>query len=90
MWVLALLSLLFNVCYRLFHSQIVTIHQEPFVYVKAALPDGTCKEEYGITGELIKKVQCQGPNETTPGKYRIVPFGYSEAVHDINIIHLFY
>ncbi|XP_073456008.1 glutamate receptor ionotropic, NMDA 1 isoform X2 [Aquarana catesbeiana] len=48
--------------------KIVTIHQEPFVYVKAALPDGSCKEEYGITGELIKKVRCQGPNETTPGR----------------------
>ncbi|CAI9536238.1 unnamed protein product, partial [Staurois parvus] len=48
--------------------KIVTIHQEPFVYVKAALPDGSCKEEFGITGELIKKVRCSGPNETIPGR----------------------
>ncbi|CAJ0959003.1 unnamed protein product [Ranitomeya imitator] len=47
---------------------IVTIHQEPFVYVKPALPDGSCKEEYAITGDLIKKVPCLGPNDTIPGR----------------------
>ncbi|XP_069603889.1 glutamate receptor ionotropic, NMDA 1 isoform X4 [Ranitomeya imitator] len=48
--------------------KIVTIHQEPFVYVKPALPDGSCKEEYAITGDLIKKVPCLGPNDTIPGR----------------------
>ncbi|KAG9469420.1 hypothetical protein GDO78_020534 [Eleutherodactylus coqui] len=48
--------------------KIVTIHQEPFVYVKSALPDGSCKEEYAITGDLIKKVPCLGPNDTIPGR----------------------
>ncbi|RXN10405.1 glutamate receptor NMDA 1 isoform X1 [Labeo rohita] len=53
-------------------SQIVTIHQEPFVYVKPTLRDGTCKEEYTVNGVLIKKVICTGPNETIPGR-PIVP-----------------
>lgn len=47
--------------------KIVTIHQEPFVYVKPTLRDGTCKEEYTVNGVLIKKVICTGPNETIPG-----------------------
>ncbi|XP_019209950.1 glutamate receptor ionotropic, NMDA 1a isoform X1 [Oreochromis niloticus] len=47
--------------------KIVTIHQEPFVYVKPTLPDGTCKEEMTLNGVLIKKVICTGPNETIPG-----------------------
>ena len=47
--------------------QIVTIHQEPFVYVKPTMPDGTCKEEITLNGVLIKKVICTGPNETIPG-----------------------
>lgn len=47
--------------------QIVTIHQEPFVYVKPTTLDGTCKEEYTPNGVLIKKVICTGPNETIPG-----------------------
>uniref|UniRef100_A0A8C1QA75 Glutamate receptor n=1 Tax=Cyprinus carpio TaxID=7962 RepID=A0A8C1QA75_CYPCA len=52
--------------------KIVTIHQEPFVYVKPTLRDGTCKEEYTVNGVLIKKVICTGPNETIPGR-PIVP-----------------
>uniref|UniRef100_H3CED7 Glutamate receptor n=1 Tax=Tetraodon nigroviridis TaxID=99883 RepID=H3CED7_TETNG len=51
---------------------IVTIHQEPFVYVKPTMPDGTCKEEITLNGVLIKKVICTGPNETIPGR-PIVP-----------------
>lgn len=47
--------------------QIVTIHQEPFVYVKPTQADGTCKEEMTLNGVLIKKVICTGPNETIPG-----------------------
>lgn len=47
--------------------QIVTIHQEPFVYVKPTQLDGTCKEEMTLNGVLIKKVICTGPNETIPG-----------------------
>ncbi|KAG2455620.1 NMDZ1 protein, partial [Polypterus senegalus] len=53
-------------------SHIVTIHQEPFVYVKPTLLDGTCKEEFTVNGDLIKKVICTGPNETIPGR-PIVP-----------------
>uniref|UniRef100_A0A4W4E5C4 Glutamate receptor n=1 Tax=Electrophorus electricus TaxID=8005 RepID=A0A4W4E5C4_ELEEL len=52
--------------------KIVTIHQEPFVYVKPTLMDGTCKEEHTPNGVLIKKVICTGPNETIPGR-PIVP-----------------
>ncbi|KAK3538904.1 hypothetical protein QTP86_020170, partial [Hemibagrus guttatus] len=48
--------------------KIVTIHQEPFVYVKPTLRDGTCKEEHTVNGVLIKKVICTGPNETIPGR----------------------
>ncbi|XP_069039267.1 glutamate receptor ionotropic, NMDA 1a isoform X4 [Lepisosteus oculatus] len=47
--------------------KIVTIHQEPFVYVKPTMHDGTCKEEHTVNGDLIKKVICTGPNETIPG-----------------------
>ncbi|XP_036443917.1 glutamate receptor ionotropic, NMDA 1a isoform X2 [Colossoma macropomum] len=47
--------------------KIVTIHQEPFVYVKPTLQDGTCREEFTPNGVLIKKVICTGPNETIPG-----------------------
>ncbi|KAI4816751.1 hypothetical protein KUCAC02_009064 [Chaenocephalus aceratus] len=52
--------------------KIVTIHQEPFVYVKPTQPDGTCHEEMTLNGVLIKKVICTGPNETIPGR-PIVP-----------------
>uniref|UniRef100_A0A8C5BEE0 Glutamate receptor n=1 Tax=Gadus morhua TaxID=8049 RepID=A0A8C5BEE0_GADMO len=52
--------------------KIVTIHQEPFVYVKPTKNDGTCREEYTLNGVLIKKVICTGPNGTTPGQ-PIVP-----------------
>ncbi|XP_023257037.1 glutamate receptor ionotropic, NMDA 1-like, partial [Seriola lalandi dorsalis] len=52
--------------------KIVTIHQEPFVYVKPTKSDGTCKEEYTVNGVLIKKVICTGPNGTIPGQ-PIVP-----------------
>uniref|UniRef100_A0A3P8VGQ6 Glutamate receptor n=1 Tax=Cynoglossus semilaevis TaxID=244447 RepID=A0A3P8VGQ6_CYNSE len=48
--------------------KIVTIHQEPFVYVKPTRSDGTCKEEYSVNGVLIKKVICTGPNGTIPGQ----------------------
>ncbi|XP_061673384.1 glutamate receptor ionotropic, NMDA 1b isoform X3 [Syngnathoides biaculeatus] len=48
--------------------KIVTIHQEPFVYVKPTKTDGTCKEEYTVNGVLIKKVMCTGPNGTIPGQ----------------------
>ncbi|XP_064163487.1 glutamate receptor ionotropic, NMDA 1a isoform X4 [Anguilla rostrata] len=47
--------------------KIVTIHQEPFVYVKPTMQDGTCMEEMTLNGVLIKKVICTGPNETIPG-----------------------
>lgn len=50
-----------------FTSQIVTIHQEPFVYVKPTQADGTCREEFTINGDPVKKVFCTGPNETIPG-----------------------
>ncbi|MEQ2271688.1 Glutamate receptor ionotropic, NMDA 1 [Xenotaenia resolanae] len=52
--------------------KIVTIHQEPFVYVKPTTQEGTCKEEMTLNGVLIKKVICTGPNETIPGR-PIVP-----------------
>ncbi|KAG5835253.1 hypothetical protein ANANG_G00270400 [Anguilla anguilla] len=52
--------------------KIVTIHQEPFVYVKPTMQDGTCMEEMTLNGVLIKKVICTGPNETIPGR-PIVP-----------------
>uniref|UniRef100_A0A667YQ01 Glutamate receptor n=1 Tax=Myripristis murdjan TaxID=586833 RepID=A0A667YQ01_9TELE len=52
--------------------KIVTIHQEPFVYVKPTKSDGTCKEEYTVNGVVIKKVICTGPNGTIPGQ-PIVP-----------------
>ncbi|KAK5600855.1 Glutamate receptor ionotropic, NMDA 1 [Crenichthys baileyi] len=52
--------------------KIVTIHQEPFVYVKPTKSDGMCKEEYTVNGVLIKKVICTGPNGTIPGQ-PIVP-----------------
>ncbi|XP_053180766.1 glutamate receptor ionotropic, NMDA 1-like [Scomber japonicus] len=52
--------------------KIVTIHQEPFVYVKPTKTDGTCKEEFTVNGVLIKKVICTGPNATIPGQ-PIVP-----------------
>ncbi|XP_051892710.1 glutamate receptor ionotropic, NMDA 1 isoform X4 [Pristis pectinata] len=48
--------------------KIVSIYQEPFVYVKPTLPDGTCQEEFSINGEPIKKVICTGPNATVPGR----------------------
>ncbi|XP_077416883.1 glutamate receptor ionotropic, NMDA 1b isoform X4 [Vanacampus margaritifer] len=48
--------------------KIVTIHQEPFVYVKPTKTDGMCKEEYTVNGVLIKKVICTGPNGTIPGQ----------------------
>ncbi|XP_076126025.1 glutamate receptor ionotropic, NMDA 1b isoform X2 [Alosa pseudoharengus] len=48
--------------------KIVTIHQEPFVYVKPAQTDGTCQREHTVNGVLIKKVICTGPNETIPGR----------------------
>lgn len=47
--------------------QIVTIHQEPFVYVKPTMSDGTCKEEFTVNGDPVKKVICTGPNDTSPG-----------------------
>nr|XP_032835450.1 glutamate receptor ionotropic, NMDA 1 isoform X2 [Petromyzon marinus] len=46
--------------------KIVTIHQEPFVYVKPTLKDGTCKKELTIFGDTIQKVICMGPNNTLP------------------------
>uniref|UniRef100_A0A8C6S5T5 Glutamate receptor ionotropic, NMDA 1 n=1 Tax=Neogobius melanostomus TaxID=47308 RepID=A0A8C6S5T5_9GOBI len=53
--------------------KIVTIHQEPFVYVKPTMLDGTCKEEITPNGVLIKKVICTGPNETIPGNINTGP-----------------
>uniref|UniRef100_A0A8C5Y4F5 Glutamate receptor n=1 Tax=Microcebus murinus TaxID=30608 RepID=A0A8C5Y4F5_MICMU len=50
--------------------QIVTIHQEPFVYVKPTLSDGTCREEFTVNGDPVKKVICTGPNDTSPGSPR--------------------
>uniref|UniRef100_A0A2I3HC39 Glutamate receptor n=1 Tax=Nomascus leucogenys TaxID=61853 RepID=A0A2I3HC39_NOMLE len=50
--------------------KIVTIHQEPFVYVKPTLSDGTCKEEFTVNGDPVKKVICTGPNDTSPGSPR--------------------
>lgn len=47
--------------------KIVTIHQEPFVYVKPTLSDGTCKEAFTVSGDPVKKVICTGPNDTSPG-----------------------
>ncbi|XP_078083660.1 glutamate receptor ionotropic, NMDA 1a [Mustelus asterias] len=52
--------------------KIVSIYQEPFVYVKPTLPDGTCEEEITMSGDPIKKVICTGPNATVPGR-PIVP-----------------
>uniref|UniRef100_A0A8C4MGP5 Glutamate receptor n=1 Tax=Equus asinus asinus TaxID=83772 RepID=A0A8C4MGP5_EQUAS len=53
--------------------KIVTIHQEPFVYVKPTLSDGTCKEEFTVNGDPVKKVICTGPNDTSPGTRHTVP-----------------
>ncbi|KAG8447364.1 hypothetical protein GDO86_014724 [Hymenochirus boettgeri] len=53
--------------------KIVTIHQEPFVYVKPTMPDGMCKEEVSILGDPVKKVICNGPNETIPGSPPSLP-----------------
>lgn len=50
--------------------KIVTIHQEPFVYVKPTMSDGTCKEEFTVNGDPVKKVICTGPNDTSPGSPR--------------------
>ncbi|XP_044515594.1 glutamate receptor ionotropic, NMDA 1 [Gracilinanus agilis] len=50
--------------------KIVTIHQEPFVYVKPAQDGETCNEDLTINGEKIKKVTCTGPNDTHPGANR--------------------
>ncbi|XP_075865293.1 glutamate receptor ionotropic, NMDA 1 isoform X3 [Microcebus murinus] len=50
--------------------KIVTIHQEPFVYVKPTLSDGTCREEFTVNGDPVKKVICTGPNDTSPGSPR--------------------
>lgn len=68
------LSFLLRVCVRFVLKvctcvQIVTIHQEPFVYVKPTKSDGTCKEEFTVNGVLIKKVICTGPNGTIPGTH---------------------
>ncbi|XP_032905168.1 glutamate receptor ionotropic, NMDA 1 isoform X2 [Amblyraja radiata] len=52
--------------------KIVSIYQEPFVYVKPTTADGTCQEEFTIHGDPIKKVICTGPNATVPG-WPIVP-----------------
>ena len=41
--------------------------QEPFVYVQATKPDGTCKEEKAVNGVTMNKVMCNGPNGTIPG-----------------------
>nr|XP_020664807.1 glutamate receptor ionotropic, NMDA 1 [Pogona vitticeps] len=48
--------------------KIVTIHQEPFVYVKPTLIDGKCKPLLNSTGGLVQQVLCTGPNETMPGR----------------------
>nr|XP_012639850.1 glutamate receptor ionotropic, NMDA 1 [Microcebus murinus] len=53
-----------------FMFPIVTIHQEPFVYVKPTLSDGTCREEFTVNGDPVKKVICTGPNDTSPGSPR--------------------
>ncbi|XP_055516395.1 glutamate receptor ionotropic, NMDA 1a isoform X7 [Leucoraja erinacea] len=52
--------------------KIVSIYQEPFVYVKPTTAEGTCQEEFTIHGDPIKKVICTGPNATVPG-WPIVP-----------------
>ncbi|XP_026090171.1 glutamate receptor ionotropic, NMDA 1-like isoform X9 [Carassius auratus] len=60
--------------------KIVTIHQEPFLYVKPTTLDGTCKEEYTPNGVLIKKVICTGPNETIPGRATVPQCCYGFCV----------
>uniref|UniRef100_UPI00358E8C49 glutamate receptor ionotropic, NMDA 1 n=2 Tax=Myxine glutinosa TaxID=7769 RepID=UPI00358E8C49 len=52
--------------------KIVTIHQEPFVYVKPTLPDGSCVEQLTTFNDIMQKVICTGPNNTKPGE-PIVP-----------------
>lgn len=37
------------------------------MYVKPTLNDGTCKEEFTVNGDPVKKVICTGPNDTSPG-----------------------
>lgn len=37
------------------------------MYVKPTLSDGTCKEEFTVNGDPVKKVICTGPNDTSPG-----------------------
>lgn len=37
------------------------------MYVKPTQADGTCREEFTINGDPVKKVFCTGPNETIPG-----------------------
>lgn len=58
----------YSLIWSVYLLQIVTIHQEPFVYVKPTMQDGTCNEEKALNGVTIKKVICTGPNETIPGK----------------------
>uniref|UniRef100_A0A803TAB5 Glutamate receptor n=1 Tax=Anolis carolinensis TaxID=28377 RepID=A0A803TAB5_ANOCA len=48
--------------------KIVTIHQEPFVYVKQTQQDGKCEARHNSTGGLVQQVLCTGPNETMPGR----------------------
>uniref|UniRef100_A0A8C8EG97 Glutamate receptor n=1 Tax=Oncorhynchus tshawytscha TaxID=74940 RepID=A0A8C8EG97_ONCTS len=53
--------------------KIVTIHQEPFVYVQPTTSDGTCQKEKTVNGlKDVQKVICTGPNGTIPGQ-PIVP-----------------
>ncbi|GLD66284.1 glutamate receptor ionotropic, NMDA 1 isoform X7 [Lates japonicus] len=64
-------------------DKIVTIHQEPFVYVKPA-PDGTCKEEMTLNGVHSKYI-CTGPNETIPAEKPIRQSIYHGEAEPVDI-----
>uniref|UniRef100_A0A670IT14 Glutamate receptor n=2 Tax=Podarcis TaxID=42163 RepID=A0A670IT14_PODMU len=60
--------------------KIVTIHQEPFVYVKETLADGKCKALTNSTGGLVQQVLCTGPNKTMPGRPSVMLCCYGFCV----------
>lgn len=63
----------------LYCSQIVTIHQEPFVYVQPTTSDGTCQKEKTVNGlKDVQKVICTGPNGTIPGNKTAT--GYTQVL----------
>nr|XP_033816102.1 glutamate receptor ionotropic, NMDA 1 isoform X1 [Geotrypetes seraphini] len=60
--------------------KIVTIHQEPFVYVTTIFPDGTCTDDFTVNGYKVTKVLCSGPNETVPGRPHVLHCCYGFCI----------